>query len=461
MSTAVIPDPDPRGRQLLLSFAFASAVVSLGVLASWIAIQRSGDAAAVDVGTLTLDGLPVEAGSRRASGVRTLLEQADLAWAAGRIVEPQYDNALYFYQSVLDQESAQADALAGVDRVVQWLSGEVSVAVDARDFERARAVASHIALLRPEDEAAQARLARLERIRETTVAARRQTAAGEWLAAARSWRTLARLDAGNVAARDGLRRALEGLVLAGREAAGRGELESARARLADVRAIDPAAPGADALAERIEVLDRQRSGADRGEALAAVRAAIDAGRLVDGGPTDAFTRIAGLEGLAVPAAEIDALRGAAVAALMRLGEREAAAGRVAEAERVLARARAVGVADARLAPLAAELDHARYLADFRAGRYDELWTISQLTVVERQNPEFSRLARTRTDGGWAEVGFTVSADGRVRDARVRDASSSLFSEPSLEAIQGWRFAPVLRDGRPVPVRAAIRFTFRS
>ncbi|MDZ7824782.1 MAG: energy transducer TonB [Gammaproteobacteria bacterium] len=86
--------------------------------------------------------------------------------------------------------------------------------------------------------------------------------------------------------------------------------------------------------------------------------------------------------------------------------------------------------------------------------------ISAFTVVSRQSPTFPRYAVARSDGGWVEVEFTVSRTGRVTDAEVRQASASLFVEPSLDAIRDWRFEPVLMDGRPVPARGVLRFTFR-
>jgi TonB family protein len=48
----------------------------------------------------------------------------------------------------------------------------------------------------------------------------------------------------------------------------------------------------------------------------------------------------------------------------------------------------------------------------------------------------------------------------VRDARVKKSSSELFERNALAAVSKWRFEPEKEGGRPIPVRAAIKFTFK-
>ena len=63
--------------------------------------------------------------------------------------------------------------------------------------------------------------------------------------------------------------------------------------------------------------------------------------------------------------------------------------------------------------------------------------------------------------GWVEVEFTVTEEGDVRDAKARNSSASIFEGTAISAINRWRFSPVVEDGRPVPVRGVVKFTFRD
>jgi TonB family C-terminal domain len=109
--------------------------------------------------------------------------------------------------------------------------------------------------------------------------------------------------------------------------------------------------------------------------------------------------------------------------------------------------------------LTADLAYRRHLADFARGEWT-LRAISDLTVLEQVAPTYPDRA-TRVSGGWVDLEFTVGADGRVRDPRVLDASARVFVNPSLDALERWRFQPERVGGRAVPMRAVLRFTFRS
>ncbi|HSG90834.1 MAG TPA: TonB family protein [Pseudomonadales bacterium] len=451
---------DASGSSLLGSFAFASLVVIVGVLASWVLVKR-GSVAELEVASLALDPLPSIARVVRTGGVQTLVEQADLAFAAGRIVEPQYDNALYFYQAALGEAPEEPTARAGVDRIVQWLSGEVTIALDARDWPRAMSVAQHIVLLRPADQSARELLTRIGRIRGLSDEALRLGAQGRHADAADRYRQLLALDEGNIRARDGLRRTLAALVAAGGDAISEGRLDDADRFLAEARAVDPRADQVLALAERLRGAGELAAGTARAARLAAARAALDDGRLLDVDGSDAFSLYAAV--LAEKPDDEAALAGLVEArdALLALGRAALRADAFARVESVLTQATRVGVDAADREELARGLRHRRYLVDFAQGRYDDIRSISGLEVLRQEAPAYPRAAIARTDGGWVEVEFTVGIDGRAADMVVRDASSDLFVDASLDALGDWRFAPEQIDGQAVPVRAAVRFAFRS
>jgi TonB family protein len=85
---------------------------------------------------------------------------------------------------------------------------------------------------------------------------------------------------------------------------------------------------------------------------------------------------------------------------------------------------------------------------------------SQLTVLKSVQPIYPTRAEKNKIEGWVDVEFTVEESGKVKDARVRAASvSGVFEESALKAVSQWRYKPVLRDTKPVPVRSQIRVRF--
>lgn len=75
-------------------------------------------------------------------------------------------------------------------------------------------------------------------------------------------------------------------------------------------------------------------------------------------------------------------------------------------------------------------------------------------------PQYPPAARMKRLEGFVEIEFTVTREGRVKDARVIDSKpSEVFDRAALRAIRLWRFKPELKDGDPVAVRALQRIDF--
>jgi TonB family protein len=85
---------------------------------------------------------------------------------------------------------------------------------------------------------------------------------------------------------------------------------------------------------------------------------------------------------------------------------------------------------------------------------------SQLTLLKSVQPTYpNRAAVSRTEG-WVELGFTVSETGQVKDVVVHATSvPGVFEEAAVRAVSQWRYQPVLRDAKPVPVRTELRIRF--
>ena len=90
----------------------------------------------------------------------------------------------------------------------------------------------------------------------------------------------------------------------------------------------------------------------------------------------------------------------------------------------------------------------------------EVVPVSQLTRINYVGPEYPRTARRRNITGSVEVLFTVTTDGRVRDLSVlKSEPAETFDEAALEAVEQWRFEPVIEGGVAVEKRAAVRLAF--
>jgi TonB family protein len=85
---------------------------------------------------------------------------------------------------------------------------------------------------------------------------------------------------------------------------------------------------------------------------------------------------------------------------------------------------------------------------------------SSLQRIEYVAPKFPSMTRNRATSGWVELEFTVRADGSTGDIVVTNANPrNTFDNAAKAAISEWRYKPVLRDGKAVEQRAAVRIRF--
>lgn len=79
----------------------------------------------------------------------------------------------------------------------------------------------------------------------------------------------------------------------------------------------------------------------------------------------------------------------------------------------------------------------------------------------RSDPVYPRNAIARGIEGWVELQFTISGSGAVTDVTVIDADpKGLFDAAASKAVQSWKYAPRVREGRAVEqrgVRVVLRF----
>jgi TonB family protein len=85
---------------------------------------------------------------------------------------------------------------------------------------------------------------------------------------------------------------------------------------------------------------------------------------------------------------------------------------------------------------------------------------SQLTLLKSVQPYYPAKAESGKMEGWVDVEFTVAETGKIKDVSVHAASNpGVFDDAALKAVAQWRYKPVLRDAKPVPVRSEIRVRF--
>jgi len=84
----------------------------------------------------------------------------------------------------------------------------------------------------------------------------------------------------------------------------------------------------------------------------------------------------------------------------------------------------------------------------------------QARRLSGRDPEYPRIARTAGLNGEVMVKLTISADGKVSEAKIM-RGHEVFHEVVLEAMQQWQFKPHLIGGRPVPTFTVYKIRFSS
>jgi len=162
--------------------------------------------------------------------------------------------------------------------------------------------------------------------------------------------------------------------------------------------------------------------------------------------------------------ETDAANPAVATARQGLGnaylrELRSALGRgdVAAADAWLIEARMISFSSGDLSAAETELAAARDSAAQRSS----IVSASSLDRIEYVAPKFPPTAgRNRSMSGWVELEFTVASDGATRDIVVTNSSPRrVFDSSAVNAVAQWRYKPVMRAGKAVDQRAAVRIRF--
>jgi TonB family protein len=455
------------GADLGNMFGVAALVVILTVLGGWISLKSAGAKVEMNqpFAVVTLDNRTLVL---TAGGSQSLIEMAEFAFAAGRIFSPEYDSALGYYLAALDQNGNDAEAAAGISRVVSYLMSQAESAIFQNDWNAAKTVSGVILGVQPDNARANdilERANRFQRLQQLTEAALEQFSDGRLAAprgnnAAETYAEILRIDPQNAAALQGLNTVTQRLIANAQSAAIAGDTARAQLLIKQARQLDANAIGlADverSARQNVRATDDQRIRQD----LIAASEALQQDRLMPPEPDNAFDLFNRVlqrsPGEEAPHRGIQLVQ----AALLDRARARLAAGNIAASHQVALDAERAGVGRDELDALRAEIALAERFADARNGRFDRIYSISELEVVRQVAPEYPRLALMRNLEGWATVEFTVTEAGEVRDSRVIESSSGIFDRSAMAAVDRWQFQPVIENGMALPVRASVRFTFR-
>jgi TonB family protein len=119
-----------------------------------------------------------------------------------------------------------------------------------------------------------------------------------------------------------------------------------------------------------------------------------------------------------------------------------------------------GADAAAVSELRDQADYRQRLIDAESGKFERLYAVSDLMAVRQEPPSYPRTA-PRGASGSVEMQMTVTTQGDVRDIEVLGDPRESFERSAMQAVRGWLFEPVIEDGRPVPVRVAVKVSFEG
>lgn len=479
----------PRGP--LPRFALIGGIAALVVAAAagWFFSRPDAQEGAATASTPAGQTSAQPAASPTAGAAQAELSLAAKAMERQQYVEPAGNSALDHYRTALGLEPGNAQARAGIrsvaDRIVEraeaaLLAEKTDQAVAA--LELARNIQADHPRLAFLDAQLQRERERLQLTQARDVSARLRTAFQQFNQRMDSGRLLTpsgqsardalfearRLDPTDPAVIQGFRDLTTKLVTDADRALAAGQRDQAVVLAAAARDLSPTDARIAALERSLADQSPARSAQTPSPAAAAAnatpndtaigRARLAEGRLLDPAGDSAKDHLLAARAANANDAEAQRLLG-------ELKERLVAAGRQSlgqqdydGAGRFLAAALELGVrgGDEPLASAQRDLEKQRADAEFRKN----VISAGSLQRTRTVGAVYPEAARRRGVTGWVDLQFTVTVTGTVEDITVTGSEpANVFDAAAVAAVQGWRFAPVVRAGGAVPQRAATRLRF--
>jgi TonB family protein len=457
----------------------AMATLALAAAVAWMVHQSDGEDSTAPPSAEAAKPIAAEVSE---------MARAAAALAANRLTEPPGDNALELYLGLLARNAADSSARAGLSEVHERLLARAENALLEERLDEAAAaietarksgveggriafLTAQLAKSREQLKTAQAQVQRLARARTASKAdedrvapllnlATQRIASGSLLEpdrdSARFYVLEAlRADPQSTAALDAKRALASRLLEDGRSAIDRREFAHAAALVDSANGI--AVPANIESVQGLLAAARKRADVDAwGQLLKSANERLLQDRLIEPANDNAKYFYLTLK-------QLDPGNAALSSVLQDLGTRLASKARRAlilgqadAAKSWLDEAGAIGFTSAEVNSAQHDLDAALAKQNFMTN----LIPANQLTLLKSVQPAYPVKAQGKKLEGWVDVEFTVSEAGKVKDVAIRAASiPGVFEDAAVKAVSQWRYQPILRDARPVPVRTQIRVRF--
>ena len=424
----------PSGRNRLAGVAIGA--LALAAVVAWMVHRSGGEEATAP---------PTAEAAKAASTDSSQLARAAAALAANRLTEPPGDNALEFYLGLLARNPADSSARAGLAEVHERLLARAENALLEERLDEAAAAIETARKSGIEGGRIAFLTAQLAKSRERTKTAQAQI----------QQQSRARTEPQSTAALDAKRALASRLLEEARSAIDRREFAHAAALIDSANGI--AVPANIESVQGLLAAARKQADVDAwGQLLKNANERLLQDRLIEPANDNAKYFYLTLK-------QLDPGNAALSSVLQDLGTRLAGKarralilGQVDAAKSWLDEAGAIGFTSAEVSSAQHDLDAALAKQNFMTN----LVPANQLTLLKSVQPVYPSKAEAKKMQGWVDVEFTVLETGKVKDVAVRAASiPGVFEDAAVKAVSQWRYQPILRDARPVPVRTQIRVRF--
>jgi TonB family protein len=414
--------------------------------------------------------------------LRELLTQAEAALQRGELASPAGRNAVSLFTGALELDPGNSLAKAGLVRVADRLLSAAERALTAGNVDDARNMVSVAESLTPATARGAFLMMQIEMERErATLARTNDSAAQDKQEKSDGYLRLAnaRLRSGALIepSGDNARFYLEAARQLVPDSAGLQEASRALQVQLLNHAANAAAQGNAADTERW-LANADGAGAARQEMTAIRRALQDtligaraermntlsrsfsaslaANRLLQPADDNAKAHFLAMINTDASSAPVISARQSLAAAYLTEARNALTRNDLPSADGWLAEAHTIGYSGDDLATLEKQLGDARTVLPQRS----PVVGANSLQRLYYAPPKFPAAARNRGMSGWVEMEFTVRADGSTGDIVVTNSSPRrTFDNAAMLAVAEWRYKPMVRDGKPVEQRAAVRIRF--
>lgn len=81
-------------------------------------------------------------------------------------------------------------------------------------------------------------------------------------------------------------------------------------------------------------------------------------------------------------------------------------------------------------------------------------------ILEKTTPKYPPEAKKEKVSGPVVLEILIDTEGRVTEARAANEADPRLVKAAVEAVKQWKFKPVLKDDKPVVVKAKITVNFQ-